>query len=73
MLLFHDNGLDPAIGELIKLGNVFLEPAFKIIQIGLFHDNKMYPYSGYFTNFRCETVEMGVPQGNRRALDPRRT
>jgi len=28
---------------------------------------------GCFMNFRRETVEMAVPPGNRRELDPRRT
>jgi hypothetical protein len=29
-------------GKLIVLSNVSLEPAFEVIQIGLFHDNEIY-------------------------------
>ena len=42
MPLFQEYRFYPISGKLIVLSNVSLEPAFKVIQFGLFHGNKIY-------------------------------
>jgi hypothetical protein len=43
-VLFQEDRFNPLSGKVMVLSNVFFEPAFEVVQIGLFHDNMIYPY-----------------------------
>jgi hypothetical protein len=47
-LLFQEDRFNPLSGKVIVLSNVSFEPAFEVVQVGLFHNNMIYPYpTGY--------------------------
>ncbi len=48
MLLFQEDRFYPTSGKVMVLSNVSVEPAFEVIQIGLFHNNKILSLSGRY-------------------------
>ena len=41
MLLFQEDRFNPISGKVMVLSNVSVEPAFEMIQMGLFHNIKL--------------------------------